>query len=162
MQDNGHSGLNAVSTTISPVVTAIWPWREPLRCESPERALRMKAMIQALVLAAIGMLLVFRLHHVTAGLVVSTIAMCLYVVGVGAPRAFAPVDRLAVRAGTVAAAGLTWLLLVPFFYVVFGTGRLILLVTGKDPLHGRKLPGERSYWTPHRGRPDAKQYENQF
>jgi len=119
-------------------------------------------MVQGLVLAAVGMLLLVRFHHVIAALVLNTLAMCFYIIGLGAPRAFAPFDRLGGKAAVAAANGLTWLLLVPFFYIVFGTGRLILLLTGKDPMHARKLPGERSYWVAHRGRPDAKQYENQF
>lgn len=118
-------------------------------------------MVQALVVSMIGVLLLV-FHHVVSALVVCTLAMCLFIIGFGAPSAFAVIDRLAKRFGALVGTALTWILLVPFYYGVFTGGRLVLWVTGKDPLRRRKRPGETSYWVPHRGRPDAQQYEKQF
>lgn len=42
--------------------------------------------------------------------------------------------------------GITFLLLVPFFYLVFVPGRLLLALSGRDPLNRRFPSDEPSYW----------------
>lgn len=42
---------------------------------------------------------------------------------------------------------MTWLLLVPVFYVVFVIGHLILKLRGTDPLHRSISAEAASYWT---------------
>ena len=42
--------------------------------------------------------------------------------------------------------GLTWLLLIPCFYIVFGLGRLCLIIVRKDLLKRKWSPQAETYW----------------
>ncbi len=42
--------------------------------------------------------------------------------------------------------GLTWLLLIPCFYIVFGLGRLYLIIARKDLLKRKWSPQATTYW----------------
>ncbi len=53
---------------------------------------------------------------------------------------------------------LTWVLLVPFFYLCFTPGRLILILRKKDPLHRQCPSSETSYWVTRPPIADLDQY----
>jgi hypothetical protein len=56
----------------------------------------------------------------------------------------------------------TWLLLVPFYYLCFVPGRLIQLLSGKDPME-RRFPGKvPSYWKKYNSHPDPQHWKRQY
>jgi len=65
---------------------------------------------------------------------------------------------LAVAAGT----GLTWILLTPAFYILFGLGRLLIKISGKDPMQRTVDPHAKSYWTAPKKITVESRYHKQF
>jgi len=67
-----------------------------------------------------------------------SLAAVVLVLGLFIPPAFQAVQRALGRFGAWVGAALTWLLLVPFFYLVFMPGHFIMQVLKKDPLQLRE------------------------
>jgi len=105
-------------------------------------------------------LLALKYKH--AAVTVSCVALYVIITGMLIPRAFLATERFFKAFGHWVGIALTWLLLVPFFALVFVPGRLLLLLTHKDPLT-RSFPGpEDSSWQPHRVREDKSHYGKQY
>lgn len=71
-------------------------------------------------------------------------------------------DRSGVWLARAVGSGLTWGLLTPFFYLVFGLGRLVLMISGNDPLHRKRDPQATSYWSDHPESETTSRYQKQF
>ena len=71
-------------------------------------------------------------------------------------------DRLVRLLATALAIGLTWLLLVPFFYLCFVPGRLVLMALRKDPMNRECPSAEKSYWVPYRPSGGIERYSKQY
>lgn len=113
-------------------------------------------------MVAVGALFFFVLEHRIAAYVVWSLG-ALLLSGLlffdGVLRGFEKTGVLLARGiGT----GLTWLLLVPFFYIVFGLGRLVLKLRGADPMRRVIDPECKSYWIPHRKLNIKARYQRQF
>lgn len=122
----------------------------------------MTAVIQTGVMAAIGALLYFWLGHRTMGFVVWGLAAVVLVSGLFLPPVFAAIERFGKRLGQWVGTGLTWGLLVPFYYLCFVPLHLLQKISGKDPLRRRFPTDEPTYWTPRGPVKDANQYRKQF
>lgn len=145
------------------VVRVVWPWNVPSApAADPVARLRRKALIQALVMAAVAALLFFGWHHRTMAGVLSALAALNLALGLAAPRAFGAVDRALQRFGGWAGQAMTWILLVPFYYLVFVPARLILLAAGRDPMKRRFPDKLESYWVAHRKAAGPDDYRKQF
>jgi len=77
------------------------------------------------------------------------------------PSVFDAIERLGRALGRWVGAGMTCLVLVPFFYVVFATARLILRVCGKDPMCRAWPTKQETYWIPRPPVKDLRHYRNQ-
>lgn len=71
-------------------------------------------------------------------------------------------DRTGAWLARAVGSGLTWLLLTPFFYIVFGLGRLSLVLARKDPLNRKLDPQAISYWTDHPNTQTGPRHQKQF
>ncbi|MBU1692467.1 MAG: hypothetical protein KJ726_02005 [Verrucomicrobia bacterium] len=132
------------------VSAVVWPWcRLPSSPAAGEatRALRRRAVIQALVTTVIGAAIYFLLKHKVAGWIVWGIAAFVLLSGLFVPSVFQAVDRFMKRFGQAVGTGLTYLLLVPFFYLVFLPGHVLMKVLHKDPLKLKFPPGGTSLWS---------------
>ena len=78
------------------------------------------------------------------------------------PPAFAAIEGFGKKLGVWVGTGLTYLLLVPFFYLVFVPGRLVLALMGKDPMQREFPTKEASCWSPRRTKMDEAHYRKQF
>ena len=130
----------------SAVSKAIWNWNRPPPPPRKGHSLG-KVLIQvALPLMAAAIFYCFR--KPIPAYVLCGVAAFVLVSGLFIPPVFAAIGRAAALVGVGAGVGLTWLLLVPFYYLVFAPARLMQRVTGRDPLN-RKFPSdEPTYWTP--------------
>jgi hypothetical protein len=132
------------------VSAVVWPW-----CQSPSspsagaaaRALRRRAVIQALITAIIGAAIYFLLKHKRVGGLVGGVAAFILLSGLLAPSVFHAVDQFMKRFGQAVGTGLTYLLLVPFFYLVFMPGHFIMKVLQKDPLKLKFPSDESTLWS---------------
>jgi len=94
-------------------------------------------------------LLHFRWHRPGAAAALTVMASAFILLAGLAPRAFhtfsCGVNRFAANLGK----GLNYLLLAPFFYLVFAPGRWWLRARGRDPLGFRfPAPEQASFWIP--------------
>jgi hypothetical protein len=144
----------------SAVSRVVWPWRESAPAAAEPPSCRKRATIQFVVMLAVAGLLSLKYKH--AAVTVSCVALFVIVTGLFLPKVFLAVERAFKLFGHGVGVALTWLLLVPFFLLVFAPGRLILLLTHKDPLT-RRFPGEgKTSWQPHRVRANKDHYRKQY
>ena len=146
------------------VLSIVWPWRESTAPAGLVKtgASKKAAVIQALVMAAIGAGLFWWLGHRTMGVIVWGLAAVVLVSGLFIPPIFAAIERFGKWLGTVVGIGLTWGLLVPFYYLCFCPLRLGLILKGKDPLQRKFQADASTYWTPRKPIQDVGQYRKQF
>ncbi|MBP7830778.1 MAG: hypothetical protein KA248_12775 [Kiritimatiellae bacterium] len=132
------------------VSSVVWPWTRTKAADDPAaaaRALRHKAVIQALVTAIIGAVIYFLFKHALAAHIVWGIAAFVLVTGLLVQPVFRAVDRFMQKFGVAVGTGLTYLLLVPFFYLVFMPGRMLMRILGKDPLQLARATECPSCWS---------------
>jgi len=145
---------------IPPVNT--WTWRalgQPPPARKPLSP-RVKATIQAPLMAAVGWLIFHFFGHVVVPLMVWTLAGLVLIGGWLVPPVFHAIERFGQAIARFATIGLNWLLLVPFFYLCFLPGRIILMLRRIDPMD-RVFPDPRpSFWIP-RKPVDTAQYKRQ-
>jgi hypothetical protein len=144
---------------------AIWPWPERLGpAAAPARGggIRRRALVQAAVAAAIGLLLALMFKHRIAGGIVLAIAAIVLATGLFLPRAFQSLERAMQALGKGVGAALTWILLVPFFYLCFLPGHLLIALLRKDPLRLRFPSDEPTYWDSRPHRMDAEYFKRQY
>ena len=116
-----------------------------------------KAAIGGLVAAA----LYFGLRRPVMAVVVAGISLLLLISGFLAPGLYRALEKGFAALGHAAATALTWALLVPVYYLVFGTGRILLVLRGADPMRRRFPTREPSYWDEYHPDPDPKRYLRQ-
>lgn len=144
------------------VEAVVWNWRGAHAASAGSKSGAAAALKQAAVMGVVGAGLYFWLEHRAMGVVVWSLAGFVLAAGLFLPSVFAAIERYGRRLGKGVGAGLTWGLLVPFYYLCFGALRLAQAIGGKDPLC-RKFPSdEPTYWTPRKPVGDVAQYRKQF
>jgi len=125
-----------------------WNWwnrPEPQPADAAKKE-RASSLRESAVMLTAGLIMFFALHWRQMGTIAMCLAAVVFTTGHFIPPAYRAINnfvRLSARAVGICT---TWLTLVPFFYLCFLPGRLILLLRGKDPMC-RKFPGaEPSYW----------------
>lgn len=107
-----------------------------------------RILAQALLCFAMALLMFFRFHkpHAAIGLLV----MCgvISVLGWKAPHILALIDRPISKFARAVGLVMSWVMLVPFFWLCMVPGRLILMALGKDPMRRKWEPTATTYWTP--------------
>jgi hypothetical protein len=107
---------------------------------------RRKALLQAVVAGMAAVLLGLAPRHRWAATSVGSVAVWFLASGLWLPHAYRAVDRWLSRLAQAVGTAIAWVVLVPFFYLCFVPGRLLLALLGKDPLCRRRTD-ERTYWS---------------
>jgi hypothetical protein len=143
---------------------AIWPWKA-LGAQPPAPKKPMgrpaKACAQAAVMVLAGLAIHLFLHHRVMPLVLWTLAALVLVGGFAVPPIFDAFEMFGALLARWVAAGLTWGLLVPFFYLCFVPGRVILTLRGRDPMDRRFPDAKPSFWEPRPPVRSLEQYRKQ-
>ena len=143
------------------IIAVVWPWRARKDAVTP-RGPRRGPWIQFVVMTSVGLLFRFVWGHVVMAYVLWGLATLLLAGLLFSEKILRGFERtghwLAHGIGTA----VTWILLVPFFYVVFSAGHLILRLRGKDPMQRSLDPGQSTYWTPHQKLDIETRYHRQF
>ncbi len=74
------------------------------------------------------------------------VAATVLLLGLAAPRALAPLERLMAAIFRAVTAAITWVVLTLFFFLVLTPIALVIRLTGRDLLHRRLDKGLDSYW----------------
>ena len=140
-----------------------WTWRilgAPPPVSQPMSP-RLKATIQAPVMAVVGYLIYRWTGHLIGPAIVWTLAGLVLVGGWFIPPIFHTMERFGATLAVWVARILNYGLLVPFFYLCFVPGRLILKLQGIDPMD-REFPSDKpSFWIPRKPVSDPAQYRKQ-
>jgi len=154
----------AESDRQSRVTAAIWPWRDSDNRERSDNpaARRKRALAESGVMLCVGLAILFLLGKRLAGTIVLVLAVSVFVSGLFVPVVYNGFKKLGNLLASTVGVVLSWVLLAPFFYVCFTFGRIILVVSGNDPLH-RKFPGDtKSYWVTRRVVSGLERYSRQY
>ena len=91
-----------------------------------------------------------------------SVASFLFISGLFIPKLFFAFEKFGKKLGQWIGEALTWLLLMPTFFIVFFPGRLMLWILRKDPMHLRFPSREETYWTPRPPVERIEQYNRQY
>jgi len=140
-----------------------WNWRQPVPdAVDPKVRLRRAAVTQALVMLAVSAGLQYGLGHLLAGRIVGALAGIILILGFVFPAAYRPVHAFGQTLGRLVGTGLTYLLLVPFFFLFFLPVAIWLRLRGRDPL-SRKFRDRRwTYWISRRPQTNDGNIERLF
>ena len=150
-----------------PIAAAeIWNWRQPraeaASRESPQRA-RVLGAIQALAVAAIGALILAYWSQTIATVAFSLSGVILASALISPTGLYAGLRRGLAALGKLTGRAMTWILMVPMFYLIFLPFGLLFRRGRRDRLKRYFDPDAASYWEPHEG-PTASSphYDRQY
>ena len=151
-------------TPFSRVMQVTWNWRDPAGSSRVPAAdnLRSNALIQGAVMGLVGSALYFGFHHVLLARIVWGLAVLVVFLGLFIPPAYRPVHAFGRWLGSVVGKGLTYLLLVPFFFLFFAPVAMILRLQGRDPLHRNFRDPQWTYWIARSRRDRGENIDKQF
>ena len=129
-----------------------WKWREIPETTAggaspiPHNRGLAGRLIQLAVMLAVGAWLFFGLAHRIMAYAVWALA-ALFLAGLlGRGKIARGFERAGAWLARTAGTGMTWLLLAPMYYIVFGLGRLGLRLRGRDPMRRQWEPAAATYW----------------
>ena len=124
----------------------MWPWVRP---ENAAPAAKKKPALtnSAALFVGLGVSgLFYWFDYPVMAAIVAAISLGILLCSLFVPKAHAAIERFLARLSHYAGLLITWLLLVPLFYIWFTLGRFFLWIRRKDPLE-RELDYETaSYW----------------
>jgi hypothetical protein len=146
------------------VLDATWNWRATGQKDpgSGTEGLRRQAVIQTVVMVLVAAFLYFILGHTYFVPVILALAAIVLALGLAYPPAYRPIHRFGRWLGRVVGKGLTYLLLVPFFFLFFTPVALILRLQGRDPLHRAFREENWTYWIRRAGKDRDDNIDRQF
>lgn len=152
----------ANSTSNSSPSAPVWPCcKESAEVVDPYQGTGKQAVIQSAVGFAVALLMYFWFKKPVMAGIVTGVTLVILACGLFIPPAFKAIERFFLKFGEWVGTGMTWLLLVPFFYLCFVPARMIQELTGKDPLNLKFKANVSTYWIPRKPVTDLSQYEKQ-
>ncbi len=143
----------------------IWSWREPrveASRESPQRA-RALGSLQALGTAALGALLFVYWSRIIGTLVLSLSGLVLAAALISPSGLYRAIRRGFSALVRLTGHAMTWILMVPIFYLIFLPFGLLFRRGRRDRLKRYFETDATSYWEPHEGPTASSQnYDRQF
>ncbi len=139
----------------------MWRWQQVGGTPPPPKSHLPMTLLQTLIPCAVATYLMFWKQQVIIGGVLYGLGALMLIAGLFIPPLHAAITRFGLWLGRVIGVGMTWLLLVPFFYLFFTTARVFLTLRGKDPLTRRWNPQAASYWADRQPALDDKHFLRQ-
>ena len=153
------------STSMPSVAQVIWPWRDPLAASLTKGRLgshKHRAVIQTVIMTAVATLITIVWHKIWLGLAIYSLSAVVIISGFLIPPLFHALEQIGQWLGRVVGICITWLMLMPFFYLCFAPVRLVLALIGKDPMHRRFERNRSSYWVDHKPPSAPQPYTRQY
>lgn len=140
---------------------AVWPLKKEQ--DTPVARTRWrKGLIQSLITGIIGWIVFRYFDHRVFACVIWAFAVTILVSSMVYAPVFDAIERFGAALGIWAGTALTYLLLVPFYYLVFMPGHILLAIKGKDPLHRQFPCADSTCWAPRRTKLHDRHYRKQF
>lgn len=143
------------------VSKAVWPWQQTVN----HRKVHRPSLTYSLVTLSIGLTaagLFFYFGHTKMAYFVATIGVSIFLCSRFAPGIYRVIEKAFQRLSFYIGQTLTWILLVPSFYICFSFGRLFQKITGQDPMNRQLDRDAESYWQEKEMPKDQEQYRRQF
>lgn len=144
--------------------SVIWRWRDlpgPTGRGPSARRARLVGTAQALV-GALAATLLYRFWSTTMGTVVYAVSALILLSALLSPGgAYRAIQGLFDSLGHATGRALTWLVMVPLFYLFFFPFGLLMRRGRRDRMKRRFEPDLASYWEPHKAF-SAADHERQF
>lgn len=121
-----------------------------------------RALSKAAVAWCVAAVLVLHFHLPAAGVLAGGLGTLLLLLGLFLPSLYLLFEKGSRAIGDWAAVAMTWLLLMPLFYLVFVPGRIALALSGGDPLQRRKDKSATTYWCDWKHSQDPESYLRQY
>lgn len=140
----------------------IWRWREPESKSEPTMGrVRLQGSLQALVGALVG-LTIFRFWSRGVGVVACVLAGIVLVTALASPTGlYAALRRLFDATGRVVGRVVTWIVMIPIFYLFFLPFGKLLRRGRRDQLRRYFDVQAQTYWEPHMAIPTSSR-ERQY
>ncbi len=113
-------------------------------------------------MATVATLITMVWHKIWLGLAIYSLSAVVIISGFLIPPLFHALERVGQWLGRMVGIGITWLMLMPFFYLCFAPVRLVLRFIGKDPMHRRFEGNHSSYWVDHKPSATPQHYTRQY
>ena len=121
-----------------------------------------KLIFQATIAFAVAALFAFVFHRVLLAAIVAGIGLIILICGLFIPGLYSAFERIigifAIGVGQV----LTWLLLVPFYYLCFLPARIILSLMKRDPMKRAQDSSAPTYWDKRQDIQDTNRMTKQY
>lgn len=143
------------------VSKAIWHWQQVRSAQEKAQPSVQFSLLTLAIGWAIGGLLFFY-GHSTIALLAFSISTFVFIASRFFPTVYAAIERIFQKLSGFVGTSLTWLLLVPFFYICFCIGRIAQILKKKDPMHRSLDPEANSYWQACSERSSLEDYKRQF
>jgi hypothetical protein len=155
----------SLDSSHSPVSRAVWPWweaRVPVGRHAGRGHRVRRAAMESCIGLAVGLLLLLKFRKEILATVVFSISGLTLIGGLFIPPLYRGIQRVGQWLGKVVGVGITWILLVPFFYICFPLGRVFFTVAGKDPIQRRFSPEAPTYWVPRKPISGPEHFHRQY
>ncbi len=147
------------------VMDIVWPWKKAkestlIAYVRPELK---KLLLELLIPVSIGLILWFVFKEKkTLAVVVFAISAYLFLTGLFVPSFHYAFKRFFQKFAAGVGVILTWVLLLPFFYIFFTVGRISQLILRKDPMKRACPTTADTYWIKHSATGDVASYSRQY
>lgn len=132
------------------VSQTVWQWQA--EADAVAEPAGMNPRVKVLITTPIALLIAFGLYkwrgHPVGPSIVVVIALSICFCGLFVPKAFEKIEAFFNWFAVWVATAVSWILLVPVFYLIFAPAHLLLTIRRRDPMHRECPSGEKSYWTP--------------
>lgn len=145
----------------SAVSQAVWLWQED-KISSGQKKPPLVMAFASLAFAWVIAGFVYFFLHPAIAIIVICISSFVFFCGQFLPTVYGRLLTLFQKLSRSVGFVMSWLLLVPFFYLCFGGGRLVLKITGKDPMKRGFDSRASSYWEKRKDPVGVGQYRKQF
>ncbi len=145
----------------SQVSQAVWPWQEKKSAGKADKPSLVFSLITLAIAWSIAGLFYY-FNHSTMAIVVVCISSFIFFSAQFLPKVYHAIENVFQKLSHYVGLSLTWLTLVPFFYICFGIGRFSHEITGKDPMTRELDDHLPSYWHEREAGVDIEQYRRQF
>ena len=134
------------------ITDVVWPWREAdgnTQNIGVKRPRISSLALEVLIAGGFGCLFWFVFKKPEVAVIIFSIMGFSFLSGLFVPAAYYGFKEIFRKFAVGVGVAMTWLLLVPFFYLFFTAGRLLQLIFRKDPLNRKCPTDQNTYWIEH-------------
>ena len=139
-----------------------WWYHRNQPAVSRQKSGRAKIIFQSIIAFAVAALFAFIFHRVLFAVIVAIIGFIVLICGLFIPKVYSAIERIIGVFALGVGQFLTWLLLVPFYYLCFLPARMLLTLTRHDPMKRAWDPPAPTYWDEIKHVSDSNQITRQY